>query len=207
MYCEYSNMTTSTLSSISIPATSFPTVSVSTRTTTKLVQTTLTAFKAIPCPSNIANICQNNASCMVSSNGYFCSCVNGFTGIFCNILPNSQIVTTMTTTTTTSSSALTDTTTTGVLFQNCPLSVSKICQNNSTCVYSNQTNNSKCLCRPGYSGTFCQSQNSSYCSPNSCKNGGFCVEDLEKPINGACTCPQNYAGKFKTYLSSIRTLK
>ena len=148
-FCEISNISTLTTKTDTTSKFTILTTTTTSITTTK------------PCPSNIANICQNNALCIININGYFCKCINGYSGIFCNISPFSndtttnfkKLTTTSTTTTTISSSiSLAKTTNSAILNQICPPALANLCQNNSTCIYTNQMNVTLCRCLPSFSG-------------------------------------------------------
>ncbi len=144
--CEISLFSTSTsftTSSVIVTTSQKTSNIISTPTTISTISTTLssTTSAPIPCPTNVQNICQNGAQCLISTNGYFCKCTNGFTGIFCNILSTTSYPTTLSTLPPTG-------------FQYCPPNMARICQNNSTCIFSNQTNISICKCQPPYSGLF-----------------------------------------------------
>jgi hypothetical protein len=144
-FCEISNISTLTTKT----DTRISKLTILTTTSTSITTTK-------PCPSNIANICQNNASCIININGYFCKCINGYSGIFCNILPfsNGTTITNFKKLTTTTTISLTKTTNSVSLDQSCPPSLANLCKNNSTCIYSNQMNSSLCRCLPSFSGLY-----------------------------------------------------
>jgi hypothetical protein len=142
--CEISLFSTSTPFTTSplIVTTSQKTSNIITTPTTVSTSTLSTATSApMPCPANVQNICQNGATCLLSSNGYFCKCINGFTGIFCNIVSTTTYPTTLSTLPPNG-------------FQSCPPNMARICQNNSTCIFSNQSNVSLCKCQLPYFGLF-----------------------------------------------------
>ena len=61
-----------------------------------------------------------------------------------------------------------------------------LCKNNSVCA------DGKCLCPPGYSGTFCEIK--APCTDVYCINNGYCED-------GKCVCPDGYEG-FSCQLES-----
>lgn len=64
------------------------------------------------------------------------------------------------------------------------------CQNGGTC--SQSGGNYTCACKPGYSGTNCETQ-SNACAANPCMNG-TCVNDASQPEGYTCTCPPGVVG-------------
>lgn len=132
-------------------------------------------------------ICQNGGACsQLSSNIATCTCVNGFTGIYCNVPPANPTVATTTTTTTT---------TTAGTQQACPVGVT-LCQNNGTCTFNTATNQLLCNCLPNFSGPTCAVR-APFCSVNPCQNGGSCTT-TNVPVagDGTCACLPGFSGNF-----------
>ncbi len=77
----------------------------------------------------------------------------------------------------------------------CPKHLKGVCLNGGTC-HKKITNSTmfKCICQPGYSGTFCD-QKEPFCNDlDRCKNGGTCYQtDL---IDGKCACTTKFKGLY-----------
>lgn len=143
-------------------------------------------------PLCFSGICQNGGVCsQISYNIGTCTCVNGYSGIYCNVPPS---VTTTTTTTTASTTTLSTTsTTTANPIQACPANL-QICQNQGTCTYNSVTNAINCNCLPNYSGPTCTTK-VPFCSVNPCQNGGTCVTTNSPATgDGVCTCATGFSG-------------
>jgi hypothetical protein len=109
------------------------------------------------------NMCLNGGICSkITQNIAICTCLQDFTGPFCNI--EKEYLTTTSTTTTTTTTTTTSTTTTErptieysskSSISSCPVDFSHVCLNSGTChIVSNSV--LYCLCAPGYSGSFCE---------------------------------------------------
>lgn len=151
--------------------------------------TTVTNQLTIPLCSS--GICRNGGICtQISYNIATCTCVNGFTGIYCNVPP---VTTTTVAPTTTTASTTTVATTTVNSISACPANL-QICQNQGTCTYNTVTNAINCNCLPNFSGPTCTTK-VPFCSVNPCQNGGTCVT-TNSPASGdgTCTCATGFSG-------------
>ena len=72
----------------------------------------------------------------------------------------------------------------------CPIEFN-ICQNNGTCLITNNGSIS-CKCYLPYTGTYCQNQNR-FCDYLPCKNGATCNQGIGN--DGECICSIGYFGK------------
>nr|XP_034317946.1 cysteine-rich secretory protein LCCL domain-containing 2 isoform X1 [Crassostrea gigas] len=78
------------------------------------------------------------------------------------------------------------------------------CQNGGTC--SSESGQAVCKCTAGWTGTTCQSQETTTtnpCSTNPCKNGGSCSVDGDKAV---CQCTSGWSGSTcETYNTQVTT--
>lgn len=169
-----------------------------------LLATTTAATATVTISLCTPGICQNGGTCnQLGQNLAICTCVTGYTGVFCNIPPSYATATaatisyptffpvTLTTGTTgpTSTTTATSTTTT-VSYLSCDASVAGICQNGGTCLFN--VNGVFCQCATTWSGAFC-TERVQFCSTSPCRNGGTCVQN-SFDIFGTCSCPSGYGG-------------
>lgn len=127
---------------------------------------------------SVSGICQNGGACsQLSYNIGTCTCVNGYTGIYCNIPPTNVVNPTTS--------------------QACPAALSTFCQNQGTCTFNTLTNAISCRCQPNYSGPTCTTK-VAFCSvANICKNGGICTTTNSPATgDGTCTCATGFSGTY-----------
>ena len=70
------------------------------------------------------------------------------------------------------------------------------CQNGGTCDERVETNN-KCVCPEGYSGFFCEFDETAPTCDLDCQNGGYCIFTTSKDGSGSkqkCHCPLGFTG-------------
>lgn len=146
--------------------------------------TTTTAVSLTTNPGTIslcfAGICQNGGVCsQLSYNIATCTCVNGYTGIYCNVPPTNLVTTTVATTT--------------AAPVPCPTGIN-LCQNNGTCVINPTLNVLQCNCVPGFTGPTCATKQP-FCTGSPCQNGGTCVTtNVPATGDGQCTCAIGFSG-------------
>lgn len=125
--------------------------------------------------------CQNGATCNSYLNGFNCTCATNYTNTLCNqynycfSMPCGNNTSCFNTPT-------------GPVCACGALNIT--CLNNGTCVNIPNTNQTTCLCTPGYSGLFCQTEINE-CASSPCQNGGSC-----QPLVNSyqCTCSYGYSG-------------
>ncbi|CAF1277775.1 unnamed protein product [Adineta ricciae] len=106
---------------------------------------------------------------------FVCLCPNGQFGLSCRMfgyLPSTARIFTTAITTTTTTTTTTMRTTTNSLFT-CDPYDSRSCMNGGRCLQA--ANNYRCLCKPGYTGVFCD-MNINECASNPCQYGGVCYD-------------------------------
>lgn len=159
--------------------------------TTSVTTTTVSPLVTNPLTISLCftGICQNGGICsQISYNIGTCTCVNGYSGIYCNVPPVGLTTTTVTTTTAAP-------TTTTALLTACPAGFN-ICQNNGTCTINSATNSIQCQCLPNFSGPTCTTK-APFCSVNPCQNGGVCTTtNTPTTGDGTCTCATGFSGTF-----------
>jgi len=108
--------------------------------------------------------CQNGGTCGANN---LCTCVNGFSGAFCEVNPCANVVCDR--------------------FSKCeagkcvPDPCGRInCLNGGTCI------GGQCTCKDGFSGAFCQDHP---CNAKKCLNGGICK------VPGTCYCLNGFTGE------------
>ena len=121
-----------------------------------------TTTTPVECPTEIKEVCKNNAQCILVNNSYFyCLCSSGFTGPDCSTIMTTTIVTTTTATTTTITTTVTTTATVTTTFKTTTESKiacvngMNICQNQGDCFIINN-NFLICECKSGFYGKFCE---------------------------------------------------
>jgi len=149
--------------------------------------TTTAAAVTVPAISICApGICLNGGTCIqLTTNIGFCSCPNGYYGLFCNIATATGVTVTTPVTTTLA------TTTIASAVIRCPFT--NICSNGGTCNLNPVTNTVTCSCLPNYTGVICETA-LPFCQNNPCKNGATCVTGTGTA--GTCTCPTGFEGVY-----------
>uniref|UniRef100_A0A0N5ARB9 Sushi, von Willebrand factor type A, EGF and pentraxin domain-containing protein 1 n=1 Tax=Syphacia muris TaxID=451379 RepID=A0A0N5ARB9_9BILA len=148
--------------------------------------------------------CANGGTCTMISAGrngkYACSCPPGWEGEQCNLLKkectNALCAEDSTCVVTTNHSYVCFCPE-GKKGQYCNEIIDyceqlKPCLNNGTCISTMTEERYECDCIDGYTGKVCERKTES-CTPNPCKNGGFCT--VEEGRTYSCTCMPNYSGK------------
>lgn len=145
-------------------------------------------------PCSVVN-CQNGGSCNEGSGTFSCTCVNGYTGTFCEVSPCQSV--------NCQNGGQCEEITgvapyyrcncvsgfTGTTCGNSPCGTTT-CGSNGQCDVINVAPFFQCSCRNGFSGGSCQI---SPCDSEPCKNGGICSLDNTDPYYG-CTCVNNFGG-------------
>lgn len=145
-------------------------------------------------------VCLNGGTCIqVTSNIGFCQCLQGFSGLYCNI-GSSTPTTPLTQLTTTTAATTTAATTT--LLSTIRCTFTNPCLNNGVCNFNPTTNAVSCTCLANFEGIVCQTQ-VAFCKNSPCKNGGTCVSGTGTA--GTCTCPTNFEGTYCEVRSSCTT--
>ena len=67
------------------------------------------------------------------------------------------------------------------------------CQNHASCSRTDDER-FRCLCAPGFEGTFCERASADACASRPCQHGGTCVIQSAAPTPFRCICPPGRTG-------------
>ena len=143
---------------------------------------------------NNSNSCQNGAQCIDGINAYYCDCVAGFSGVFCeadvddcygvSCQNGAECVDGI--------NSYTCNCPPGFSGDLCDVDIdecsSNPCQNGGSC--NDGINSFSCTCLPGFEGDSCQ-VNVDECASNSCQNGATCVDGIN---TYTCSCLTGFEG-------------